>query len=201
MNGSLVHHVSAVITMPCFYAAQAILVVEVLSLCCVLAGQIVFFQVLNVWAENDLHSDSAFSFELVTRSECLCPGETVTFECSVIGRGSTVFLGSAFDCKNSRNEIRLLHNRYNRTTGTNGTCNNGAIMGHSLRFEDNHYISQLHITVSYDLVGTVECIHDNGTTTKTVGNYSIPLITTDGNGEDLNIHNIQDTVYAFIHLQ
>ena len=135
----------------------------------------------------ELLSGSASSFELVTASEC-CPQDAVTFECSVMGEGTTVFQGSALDCLSTRNMIQLLHSRFNITGGTKVTCNNGAIVGQSLRVEDNYYISQLRIPVSRSLVGkTIECIYDNGTATEAVGRYSTSTIIADRNGEYLNI--------------
>ena len=135
----------------------------------------------------ELLSGSASSFELVTASEC-CPQDAVTFECSVMGDGTTVFQGSALECENAGNKITLFHSVFNRTGGAYGTCNNGAIVGQSLRVEDNYYISQLRITVSHSLVGkTIECIYDNGTATKIVGRYSTSTIIADRNGEYLNI--------------
>ena len=136
----------------------------------------------------ELLSGSESSFELVTASECLCPGDNVTFECSVTREGTyvTVFQGSAFDCNSARNEIILLHSRFNRTGGTNNTCNNGAIVGQSLRVEDDHYTSQLCVRVIHDLVGkTIECIYDNGTVSETVGSYLTSTIIADRSGEDL----------------
>lgn len=104
------------------------------------------------------------------------------FECNVVGAGTTVFEGSAFDCENSHNEIKLLHLRFNSTDGARGTCNNGIIVGRSTGVEDSLYTSQLDVRISSNLIGrTVECIHDNGTTTETVGIYS--LMVANGNGE------------------
>ena len=47
------------------------------------------------------------------------------------------------------------------STGTLKTCNNGAIVGRSLRVEDNSsYTSQLNVTVSSDMFGeSIECAH------------------------------------------
>ena len=37
-----------------------------------------------------IQTDSVSNFELVT-SECVCPGDTETFECNVMGEGTTIF--------------------------------------------------------------------------------------------------------------
>ena len=45
-------------------------------------------------------------------SRCICPGDTLTYECTVVGLGVTVWTGSAFSCPSSNNEIALLHSRF-----------------------------------------------------------------------------------------
>ena len=72
---------------------------------------------------------------------------------------STVWRGSAFDCRN--NDISLINSRFESGTAT-GECNNGSIVGQSI----NCYTSQLNITVSSDMIGkNIECVHDNSTET------------------------------------
>ena len=68
--------------------------------------------------------------------------------------------GTAFsDCP--QDEILLRHSLYSRTEGTAGTCNNGDIVGQSLGVQGNHYISQLNVTVTPDIVGkTITCVYD-----------------------------------------
>ena len=48
-------------------------------------------------------------------SGCACPGDTLTYECTVVGAGSTIWTGSAFNCSNSNYMILLLHNRFSST--------------------------------------------------------------------------------------
>ena len=69
-------------------------------------------------------------------------------------------------CIRDSNEIVLLHSRFESNTGTLRMCSNGAIVGRSLRVEDNGgYTSQLNVTVSSDMIGeSIECAHDHGTT-------------------------------------
>ena len=72
---------------------------------------------------------------------------------------STVWRGSAFDCRN--NDISLIHSRFESGTAT-GECNNGSIVGQSIKVEGNCYTSQLNITVSSDMIGkNIDCVHDN----------------------------------------
>jgi aerobic-type carbon monoxide dehydrogenase small subunit (CoxS/CutS family) len=93
------------------------------------------------------------------RSNCICPGYTVTFaECTVVGRpvGTTVWKGTAFDqCVND--ELNLLHSHFGNQVQK---CNNGSIIVQGLRVEEDCYTSELTITVSSDMIGkTVQCIH------------------------------------------
>ena len=84
---------------------------------------------------------------------------------------STVWRGTAFsDCENL---ITLLHNRFGNEESTT-TCSNSNITGRSVRVEESRYISQLEITVDPETVGkSVVCVHDNGTTSYTIGSYQI----------------------------
>ena len=77
----------------------------------------------------------------------------MTFECNVVGEvgSSTVWRGNAFNCNISDNEIALLHNRFNKSSGLNmRTCNNGTIVGWSLRNTSDTYTSRLNVTFNYD---------------------------------------------------
>ena len=122
-------------------------------------------------------SDQQSSFKLITKEDCICPGDTIVYECSVIGQGSTVYQGHVFDNENSTNEIVLLHSRYN-SCNVNVTSNSGVILAQSIRIEDNIFISRLYITYSHELSGrTVSCIYDNGTNVQVIGNLTIPTWT------------------------
>ena len=102
------------------------------------------------------------------------------FVCKTIGIGATVFQGSALDCVDKDDSITLFHSRFNETGGDIGTCNDGDIMGHSVRVKDNCYTSEINVTVSSSLIGkTIECSHDNGTAAEVIGSYSL----TSGKGE------------------
>ena len=100
---------------------------------------------------------------LVLLSECTCLGYTITFQCTVLSGfgGATVWKGSAFDCARSDNEVVLLHSRIESNEHTRRTCNNGSIIGETIQVVGNCYTSQLHVTVSPDLIGEgIECISD-----------------------------------------
>ena len=86
-------------------------------------------------------------FGLITACMCppvhgctmICLGNTLTYQCTVMGGpgGATVWRGTALSCTMSDHEIVLLHSRFESDTGTFRTCSNGAIVGRSLRVEDN----------------------------------------------------------------
>ena len=86
--------------------------------------------------------------------------------------------GSGFNCPLSGNEILLSHNNFQG--GTTRTCNNGDIIGRSVRMMDNYYTSQLAISYTIGLDGsTIECMRTGGTAaTMTIG--SSVLFTTTG---------------------
>ena len=108
-------------------------------------------------------------------TECICQGYNATFECSVVGPGSTVWRGSGFrDCTNNR--ITLFHSQF--TGGTVGICNDGAIVGRSIGVENDCYTSQLNVFVSSDVIGTsVFCSYDDGLNEFDRGNLTVTLTT------------------------
>lgn len=122
---------------------------------------------------------------MISGEDCVCVGDIITYECSVIGGTSTVFRGSGFNsyCFNSNNEITLLHSRFPqsndsdaRLNATGTSCNNGAIMARSVKVENGTYISRLDITFNNKLYGkTISCFYDNGTAAISVGNVSLQM--------------------------
>ena len=110
-------------------------------------------------------------------SNCICPGYVITYECTVFGDGYTVWRGSAFDCPLSGNEILLSHNNFE--DGTTRICNNGAIVGRSVRIMDNYYTSQLAVSFTTRLDGrTIECMRIGGTASAVTIGSSVLLTTT-----------------------
>ena len=106
---------------------------------------------------------------LTTDDHCICPGDTLTYECTAIGSqlGTTVWRGTAFDCTSG--EISLLHSAYAETSVLRayGECNNGLITAKSLSVADLIcYTSQLNITISDKVIGkSIECYYDDSNTT------------------------------------
>ena len=93
-------------------------------------------------------------------NDCVGNGDTVTFNCTVMGSagGATVWRGSAFNC--ALNDITLFHSAYKSEHGAIGMCNNGAIMAQSLGVEDSYYTSQLNVNVSSNMIGkTIMCVN------------------------------------------
>ena len=110
---------------------------------------------------------------------CVCPRDTVTYECIVVGRPRevTVWRGSAFNCLSSNNEIVLLHQPIISNEVYYYTCNNGAIAAWIISVDGNTYTSQLNVTVTPEIAGkTIECLHDDGSFVYTLFSLTISII-------------------------
>ena len=95
-------------------------------------------------------------------SECICPGDTVIYRCTVQGNanGATIWTGTAFSGCLQDTAI-LSHNLFELTGGSTATCNNGDIVGQSLGVQGNNYTSQLNVTITPDTAGkTITCAYD-----------------------------------------
>ena len=117
--------------------------------------------------------------QLVVLNERTCPGRELRLECTVVGRGVTLWRGSAFDCTSKQDSITLRHSQFEHGTEVK-VCNDGAITGHSINKTsvdlDFEFTSQLiiQLDVNATLDGrTVECIYDNNTDDILVGNHTI----------------------------
>ena len=88
----------------------------------------------------------------------MCEGYDQVYECRVTGSGAIVWGGSAFNCPPRRNEITFF---LRNNAGTRESCNDGAIIGHIIRAENDTYISQLTVSVSTEMIGkNISCFHD-----------------------------------------
>ena len=95
----------------------------------------------------------------MVKSSCICPGYTLTLECTVSGTsfGTTIWRGDFFDCNNG---IILLHNK-DRFTAEKRHCNGGAISGQGLAINGSCYTSQLNIAMNDSINGrSVECLYN-----------------------------------------
>ena len=91
---------------------------------------------------------------------CACPGDMLTYTCTVVGAGSTQWSGSLFDCP--ANGIVLRHNIFDSTNGAIGECNEGAVLAQSAGVENDCYTSQLSFTVTTEFDNkTVLCTHNS----------------------------------------
>ena len=105
-----------------------------------------------------------------------CPGDVLTYTCTIYGGGNTIWRGSALDCETKMNEIILRHSQFER--GSSGNCNGGAITAQSLSAVNNtRFSSQLRVTVDLEMNNrTIQCAHSSETIT-TVGEGTISVAT------------------------
>ena len=108
--------------------------------------------------------DCVSSFDAFNQTIEACLGDNLTFECSTKRATATVFQGDLLDCNVTSNEIVLLHSRFSNISATaSGICNNGTVHGYSLPINDSEpcytCTSQLHVTVSPDMIGKKLYVH------------------------------------------
>ena len=110
-------------------------------------------------------------------SDCTCPGQSITYECSVIDGLFTVWNGSitAGNCT-----ITLIHSHFEAGTA-HGFCNtssNSRVTARGVGVENNNcYISQLTVLATPDLDGrTIECCIEYSPTNVThIGTKTLTL--------------------------
>ena len=97
--------------------------------------------------------------ERVTGLGCIPEGRNVSYQCTLLDDGSrsTVWLGSAFNCPSSNNQITLPHPEYSTPVRAMGIC--GGLSAMSVNFTAGvEYTSRLTFTATAALNGTViEC--------------------------------------------
>ena len=112
------------------------------------------------------------SGELVSVSDCTCPGYELKLQCTVPGIGFTEWRGSVFydNCA-----IRFRHSSF-ELGKKGGSCNDGEIVGHWIERHGQNYTSQLTILVNTTLAGkNVECVHNNGVQDIVIGGHVVTL--------------------------
>ena len=102
---------------------------------------------------------------------CVCPGDVMTYECTVFGGigTTTVWKSDVFQCSSGKQVIELIHSTNESIIRV---CNNGDIVARTVRSESDSFtsLSQLNVTLTRDIAGgSIECIGDNGTYTHRVG--------------------------------
>ena len=117
--------------------------------------------------------------EASINNDCICPGDIVTYECTVVGNygGFTVWMGDFFHCSSGKRVIELLHRPLvEGGTSNERTCNNGAVVGRIIRVENGTFTSQLNVSLTPDIVGkSIECANDNGTRIHRVGSLNLAI--------------------------
>ena len=118
-------------------------------------------------------------FELIETSDCMCPGQSITYECTVVVAHGvfTIWTGSIMEagCEiiliNSQQASEFLHQQR--------VCNGGAVVGRGVEVHDNCYTSQVTVLLTSDLDHrTIQCSSaDTGDSTITIGEAQILLTT------------------------
>ena len=111
--------------------------------------------------------------QVPANTACSCPNDVLTFVCTVVGGGNTLWEGTAFECP--ANSIILLHSLFSSPGGASGNC--GDISGQSIAVEDNCYTSQVTIRVSVGFNNkSVTCIHNSGRGMIPIGGSSLTVM-------------------------
>ena len=118
---------------------------------------------------------------LIETHGCACPGDRVSYKCSVAGLepgiGNTIWRGSALDvlCSQSGGELVLHHRSFNETR----ICGNITVQGIKVHVgESSCYTSQLNVTVDSRLDNetlSIECIYNDGTNKTVIGTSSVEV--------------------------
>ena len=107
---------------------------------------------------------------------CACPGDVLTYTCTVIGAGSTLWTGTLFDCPANGSTIILQHDSY-RSGGAVGECNNGAVIAQSVAVVDDCYSSQLTFTASDGFNNkTIQCTHISNNGSIAIGSSFLSVV-------------------------
>ena len=92
--------------------------------------------------------------------DCTCSGYVQTYQCTVLGAGTTIWQGSAFNCSQAQNKIELRHSEYKSPQRATGQCNDRAVEAESAGIVNNCHVSLLNVTVGEEMDGeTIECVH------------------------------------------
>ena len=133
-----------------------------------------------LWSTN--HYIATNKLLVPSNAQCACPDDVLTFTCTVVGPGNTIWSGTAFNCPSTSNEIILRHSQF-ASPGTSGNCNSGTITARSLGVENDCFRSELNVTASASLNNkTVQCQHNSiASGTITVNETAITIAS--GKGE------------------
>ena len=122
-------------------------------------------------------SVQTFIFTVLTRLQapnntgCACPNDVLSYTCTAVGAGITVWEVKALDCT-----IVLRHNLFDSGSAF-GECNDENIVGRSVGVDDDCYTSQLDVTVNLGLNNkNISCIHNSAVGVNTVGTSSLFVV-------------------------
>ena len=119
----------------------------------------------------------------VSTNDCICPGNIVTYECTVFGGSgtSTVWKSNFFQCSSGK-ELVLVHRLLSEGEESHARiCNDGDTVGRIVRIENNYFTSQLNVTLTAGIAGeSIKCIGDNGTNTHRIGLLNLTTATAAG---------------------
>ena len=83
---------------------------------------------------------------------------TIEYTVNGTSHGTTIWKGEFFDCLSE--EVALPHYKF---IDRYDECNNGSVVGKGLKIEDNHYTSQLNVSLEESMIGkTIECHYEGG---------------------------------------
>ena len=109
---------------------------------------------------------------------CTCVGDSLVYECTAFGPGTTQWEGTAFSSE--CNSITLRHSQFS-SPGARGSCDNinGRIVGRSVDVVGQCFTSLLNVTISdSSLDGTnILCVHVNNGVRKDIGIHTIAITT------------------------
>ena len=114
------------------------------------------------------------NFSSSPNTGCACAGDTLTYDCTAVGLGNTLWEGSVFVC--AGNSIVLLHTQYGGG-GTSGVCNGGEVTARSIEVNNNCYTSRLSIRVSPSFNNkTIKCTYVSTMGIETIGLSSLTVL-------------------------
>ena len=106
-------------------------------------------------------------------NNCTC---NFIYQCTVTGRGGTVWQGSVFHCDDSDGSLTLLHSQF--ASEIERECNGGDVVARAISVNGSNYTSQLSLTVTPEMnKKTVECAYDNGSSVSVVNTTTVVFAT------------------------
>ena len=112
---------------------------------------------------------------MLNTRDCICPGITlVSFQCSIVGPGNTLWQGTALQSCG----INLLHRHFGELGKPHGECSDRDIKAYGVNSSNNIFISQLDVLVSDELRNkTVECVYYDGINERSIGSMALVVST------------------------